>query len=283
MIHVIADTTAGLPKEVAERYDIPVIPQIVVFGDTSFREGVEIDNAGFMQRLVTSPELPKTAAPPPEWFVEEFRRLLQPGDTIFCIHPSAEASGTVRSATVAAQEFPGADIRVIDTRTIASPLATMVELAAQWAAAGENADTVEARLHDMISRSRIYFLVPTLEYLARGGRIGGAAALVGSVLQIKPILTFRDGRVEQFARVRTQGRARVYLETLVADQCPHGGSGYLSVMHAGVPDEAQSLADDLRTKSDLPAAIPIPILDLPPAIVTHAGPGVLAVGFFVAQ
>jgi len=156
-----------------------------------------------------------------------------------------------------------------------------VELAAQWAAAGENADTIEARLRDMIVRCRIYFLVPTLEYLARGGRIGGAAALVGSVLQIKPILTIRDGRVEQFARVRTEGRARAHLEALVVDQCPHDESGYLSVIHAGVPDEAQSLADSLRGQLQLPAAVPIPILDVPPAIVTHAGPGILAVGFFV--
>lgn len=281
MIRIVTDTTAGLPKEVAQRYGIPIIPQVIVFGRDSFLEGVEIDNKGFMQRLVTSPELPKTAAPPPEMFVAEFRRIVQPGDTVFCIHPSSELSGTVRSAEVAAQEFPAADIRVIDTRAIASPLATMVERAAQWAAAGESADTIEARLRDMIGRCRIYFLVATLEYLARGGRIGGATALVGSVLQLKPILALRDGRVEPFARVRTQGRALAYLKNMVLEQCPRDGSGYLSVIHAGVPEQAEALATDLRAQLQLPAAVPIPILDVPPAIVTHGGPGILAVGFFV--
>lgn len=281
MIRIVTDTTAGLPPEVAQRYGIPVIPQVIVFGSAEFREGVELDNAGFMQRLLTSRELPKTAAPAPEWFVEEFRRMLQPGDTVFCIHPSAEVSGTVRAAQVAALEFPGADIRVIDTRTIGSPLATLVQLAAEWAAAGEPADAIEARLRGLIVRSRLYFLVPTLEYLARGGRIGGAAALLGSVLQLKPILTVRDGRVEPHARVRTQKRALEYLKDEVAAQCPRGAEAHLSVMHAGVPEEAQALADDLRGRLGLPAEVPILILDVPPAIVTHAGPGILAAAFFM--
>jgi DegV family protein with EDD domain len=283
MIHVVTDTTAGLPQEVAQRYSIPILPQIVVFGSASFREGVEIDNAGFMQRLLTSRELPKTAAPPPEWFVEEFRRILQPGDTVLCIHPSAEVSGTVRSAEVAALEFPEADIRVIDTRTIGSPLATLVQLAAEWAAAGEPADAIEARLRDLVARGRIYFLVPTLEYLARGGRIGGASALLGSVLQLKPILTFREGRVESHARVRTQKRALEFLKEEVATQCPHRADAYLSVMHGSAPAEAQALADDLRGRLGLPAETPIPVLDVPPAIVTHAGPGILAAAFFVGD
>ncbi len=281
MVKIITDTTAGLPAEVAARYAISVIPQVVTFGSDSFLEGVEIDNATFMLRLRTSRELPKTAAPPPELFVNEFRRILRPGDTVFCIHPSCEVSGTVRSAEVAAQEFPGADIRVIDTRTIASPLGTMVQRAAEWAAAGQGAEAIAASLRDLMARCRIYFLVPTLEFLARGGRIGGATALMGGILQVKPILTFRDGRVDQFAKVRTQSKALGYLRQLVLEQCPHDGSGDLAVMHAGVPDQALALADDLRAALGLPAALPIPILDLPPAIVTHAGPGVLAVGFFV--
>jgi len=279
MVKIITDTTSGLPTEIARRYNIPVIPQIIIFGKDSYREGVEMDNAAFMARLATSAELPKTAAPPPELFAQEFRRLVPTGEPILCIHPSAEVSGTVRSATVAKDDFPGADIRVIDSRVIASPLATMVTLAAQWAEAGVGADEIEARIRDMIPRCRIYFLVDTLEYLAKGGRIGGATALLGSVLQIKPILTFRDGKVDQFDKERTHKRALARLKDLVLDQYPRNAEGHLSVMHAGVPEQAQALASDLGAALGVRQ---VPILDVPPAIVTHGGPGILGVGFFVA-
>ena len=278
MITIITDTTSGLPADFARMHQIPIIPQIITFGEESYYEGVDIDNAQFMKKLRAANELPKTAAPPPELFVKEFERLVPAGHTILCIHPSAEVSGTVRSAQVAAQDFPGADIRIIDSRTIGSPLACMVQLAAEWAYSGLNANAIEGRLKQMIPLSRIYFLVSTLEYLAKGGRIGGAAALVGNLLQIKPILVFRDGKVDQFERERTHRRALARLKELVRQQMPYGGSGYLSVMHADVPDEAAALADTLRAELNIPT---IPILDLPPAIVTHGGPGILAVAFFL--
>ncbi|MGD2103803.1 MAG: DegV family protein, partial [Anaerolineae bacterium] len=159
MVKIITDTTAGLSDRVAQCYGIPVIPQVIIFGEDSYLEGQEIDHATFMERLTTSSELPKTSAPPPELFVETFQRLVPQGEPILCIHPSTELSGTVRSATVAASDFPDADIRVIDTRVIGSALATMVTLAAQGAEADLDADTIEARLRDMIPRSRVYFLV----------------------------------------------------------------------------------------------------------------------------
>ena len=280
MVKIVTDTTAGLSDEVARRYSIPVIPQVIIFESDSYLEGREIDHATFMERLTTSEQLPKTSAPPPELFTKTFERLVPEGEPILCIHPSTELSGTVRSATVAAADFPGADIRIIDTRVIGSPLATLVTLTAQWAEAGFAVDAIEERLRDMIPRSRVYFLVDTLEYLAKNGRIGDAAALLGSVLRVKPILTLRDGRADQFERTRTRKRAVARLKDLVLEQIPGDGSGHLSVMHAAVPDQAQALADDLCGALDLPS---IPIMDVPPAIVTHAGPGVLAVAFFVTD
>ena len=280
MVKIITDTTAGLPNRIAEQYDIPVIPQIIVFGSDAYREHEEIEYATFMRLLESSEELPKTSAPPPELFVEQFERLVPDGESILCLHPSAEVSGTVRSAKVAANSFPDADIRVIDSRVIGSPLATMVTLAAEWSAQGLDVDTIEARIRDLIPRSRIYFLVATLEYLAKGGRIGGAAALLGSVMRVKPILTMRDGQADQLEHTRTHRRAVARLKELVVEQLPRDGGGHLSIMHAAAPEEAQALADDLCTRLDLPS---IPILDVPPAIVTHAGPGVLAVAFFVAE
>ena len=281
MVHIITDTTACLPTDTAERFHIPVIPQILVLGSESYKEGSEIDHATFMQWLRTSSEMPKTAAPPPELFTEEFKRLVPTGEPILCIHPSCEVSGTVRSATIAAQDFPDADIRIIDTRTIGSTLMTMVTLAAGWAEAGEDADTIETRLRqEFILNCRIYFLVATLEFLAKGGRIGGAAALLGSVLQIKPILVMNDGKVDQFERERTHRRALVRLKELILQDMPPHLAEHVSVMHAGVPDQAAELAEFLRQQFNLEK---VPVVDIPPAIVTHAGPGVLCAGFFMDQ
>jgi DegV family protein with EDD domain len=280
MVKIVTDTTSGLPAEIAHKYNIPVIPQVINFGTKSYLEGVDIDHIAFLKKLQEATELPKTAAPPLELFAREFSKLVPTGDTIFCIHPSSDVSGTVRSATVAAQDFPGADIRIIDTRTIGSPLATLVQLAAEWAAAGLDANTIEIRIKQMVPNSVIYFLVSSLEYLVKGGRIGGAAALLGSVLQIKPILIFRDGHVDQFEKERTHRRALSRLKELVYTQAPRNGEAYLSVMHAAVPDLARDLANEICAEFNLST---IPILDVPPAIVTHGGPGILAVAFFRSQ
>jgi DegV family protein with EDD domain len=269
-----------LSPEIAERYNIPVIPQIINFGDQSYYEGTQMDIDTFMQRLKASNQLPKTAAPPPELFAEQFRRLVPTGETILCIHPSAEVSGTVRSATVAAQDFPGADIRIIDTRVIASPLGSMVEIAANMAAGGQNAAAIVEHLANLIQRCRVYFLVDTLEYLARGGRIGGASALLGSMLQIKPILTLKNGQVDQYERERTQKRAVARLKEMVAEQAAPNGEAYLTVMHAGVLDDGKALARDLEKRIGQDH---VRVFDVPPAIATHAGPGVLGVGFFVQK
>ncbi len=278
MVKIITDTTAVLAPDIARAHDIPIIPQIIHLGDESFQEGIDIDIPTFMQRLTSSKATPKTSAPPPELFIQVFQRLAPAGEPILCIHPSAEVSGTVRSATIAKGEFPGSDIRIIDTRTIGSPLGTMVELAATWAATGDSADAIVSKLNGYIKRCRLFFLVATLEYLQRGGRIGGAAALVGTVLQIKPILEVRDGKVEPLERERTHKRALARMKELVIEQAAPGDDALISVMHAGAPDEGQALAEDLQAQLRL-SKIP-PVVAVPPAIVTHGGPGILGVGFF---
>jgi len=278
MVKIVADTLACLPKDFASQNDIPVISQVINFGNESYLEGIDMDMPTFMQKLRTSKELPKTAAPPVELFINAFNHLVPQGEPILCIHPSAEVSGTVRSALTAAAEFPGADIRVVDTRLVGTPLGSLVQLACAWAKEGVDAGTIEQRLLEMSPRCRIYFMVETMEYLARGGRIGGATALMGSLLQIKPILTFTQGRVDQFEKERTHRAALKRLKQLVIDQYPRQGLGYLTVMHADALEEAKLLADDLGKALRLSE---VPIGDLPPAVATHGGPGVLGVGFFV--
>lgn len=277
MVHIITDTTSCLDPGFAEKYRIPVIPQVINFGEETYFEGQQISIETFMQRLKTGKVMPKTAAPPPEMFVREFERLVPTGEPILCIHPSAEVSGTVRSAEVARMDFPGADIRVIDTRTVGSPLGTMVELAAGWAAAGDSADSIVNHLHSLIPRCRVYFLVATLDFLARGGRIGGASALIGSLLQIKPILYLKDGRVEVFERERTHKKALQRLIEITTQQIDQNGHGYLTIMHAGVPEQGTALAEQL---SRLVHQNTVKTYNVPPAIVTHGGPGILAAAFF---
>ena len=278
MVRIVTDTTSGLPLQAAEALGVSMVPQIVVFDDESYRDD-EMDTATFLERLRNSATLPKTAAPPPALYRPILDRLVAEGDTILCLHPSTELSGTVRSATVAVEDYPGADIRVFDTRTIAGPLATLVLLAARWAREGADADTILSRIRDLAARQKVYFVVDTLEYLHKGGRIGGAKALVGGLLRVKPILTLQDGRVAPFEQQRTARRALARLRELVLADCPRGDDGHLSVMHADAEQQAQALAADFAAGLGLSE---VPIYELPPAIVVHAGPGVLAAGFFVA-
>jgi DegV family protein with EDD domain len=280
MIRIITDTTACIDLNYAQAHRVSVIPQIITFGDDSFYEGIELNNSEFMDRLRKSSALPKTAAPPPELFRIEFEKLVPYGEPILCIHPSCEVSGTVRSASVAAQDFPTADIRIIDSRLLAAPLLAMVKTAISLAEAGIDIDTVERRVRSLIPRNRIYFMVDTLEYLAKGGRIGGASALLGNILQIKPILTVRDGRVEPFEKQRTHSRALARMIELTTEQFSGNGDGFLCVMHSDVKIEAEKLANYLSTCFELND---IPIIDLPPAIVVHGGPGILAISFFVSE
>ena len=277
MTRIVADTICGLPPALARQLGIPLVPQVINFGTESFREGVDMDHAAFMARLRAGPDLPKTAAPYPGDFIEVFQDLTQGGESLVCVHPSADVSGTVRSAELARQDFPGADIRIIDTRTIAGPLGSLVLEADKLAKAGASAAEVEASVRAMAARARIYFMVDTLEFLRRGGRIGGAQALMGTILQIKPILTFVNGRVDQFEKERTKKRALARIKEVMMTEAARGPDAHLTIMHTGAPEEAAALAEEFKAAVGTDEAL---ITELVPAVVTHAGPGTLGIGFF---
>ncbi len=278
-VKIIADTTCGLPLEVLRSLGIPVIPQIVIFGEQDFRDDGELDTAAFLQKLTASSQLPKTAAPPPQLYAPVFEEALKNGDEVIVIAPSAKVSGTVRSAQVAAQDFPGLKAHVVDSQTIAGNLAALVLMAHEWAQKGETAETILQRLGEWIPRARTYFLVNTLEYLQKGGRVGAAKALVGELLQVKPILTLSEGQVAPFEQQRTKKRALARLIEVVEQECPRSADAHLCVMQADAAAEAESLAGELRGRLGVRD---VPVYEMPPAIVVHAGPGVLAVGFFVS-
>jgi DegV family protein with EDD domain len=279
MVKIVADTTSGLPRDMLKSLGIPLIPQIIIFGEESYRDDSELDTPAFLAKLKASKELPKTAAPAPALYNQIYAEAKQRGESVIVIAPSAKVSGTVRAAMVAAQDFPEADVRVVDSLTIAGNLASLVLIADEWAKSGLDADAIVSRLNEWIARGRIYFLVTTLEYLQKGGRIGGAKALMGELLQFKPILCVRDGQVEPFEQQRTKKRAMARMLEIVEEQCPKSPQAHLCVMQADAMEEAEALAADLRSKMNLTS---IPIYELPPAIVVHGGPGVLGIGFFVA-
>jgi DegV family protein with EDD domain len=278
MTIIVADTTCGLPHEVLEKRGIPLIPQVVMFGEESYHDDKNFDTAVFLQKLKDSVTLPKTAAPEPSLYFPIFEDAKKRGETVIVVAPTSKASGTVRSAQTAAQEFPGLDVRVVDTLTISCNLASLVLVADDMAKAGESADEIVAKLNDMIPRGRLYFLVDTLEYLAKGGRIGGAKRLLAELLEIKPILQVKDGQVESFEQQRTKKRALARLMEVVTEQCKGGDETHLCVLQVAAEKEAQVLVQELKSKvfvSD------IPIYQLPPAIVVHAGPRTMGVGFFL--
>ena len=277
-VRIVTDTTSTLPADYAAAHSIEIVPQIILFGKESFREDVDLTYAEFIQRLKASSQLPKTAAPEPRDLIAAYGRQLAAASTVLSIHPSSDVSGTVRSAlTAKAEAFPNADIRIIDTRTIAGDLASMVIAASEWAEQGTSADEIMRRLEQMLPRARTYFLVATLEYLQKGGRIGGASALIGSALQIKPILEIKDGRVQALEKVRTYSQALDRLKQLVLEQCPRTPDARVSVMHADEFESAQRLAGDLQTALGVKD---IPIYNVGAAITVHGGPGVLGIGFF---
>jgi DegV family protein with EDD domain len=280
MVKIIADTTSCLSLAQAQARGIYYIPQIIVIGEETYRDDTEMTPIEFLKRQRVSPVLPKTAAPPPAMYNPIYEELLSQGHAILVITPSSQVSGTYRSAVVASQDFPGADIRVVDTQIIAGGMASVVLQAQEWADQGLDVDTIIQKVMEMCSRHRVYFMVDTLEFLYKGGRIGAAKALVGSLLQMKPILTFRNGQIESFDSQRTQKRAVARLKEVVLAECAHGPEGRLCLMHGDADFQAREIAQELAPILEIDA-VTIPIYDLTAAILVHAGPGVLGAAFFV--
>ena len=285
MIKIFSDTLSCISPEEAKSLGLYYFPQIVIFGDESFRDDTELTPTTFLKKLRSSTVLPKTSAPPPAYYVPVMRELAEQGHTIIVVSPSAQMSGTYRAAITAAeevrQEFPQADIRVVDTNIIGGGLSVLVKQALKWVDQGLDADTITANILELAERQRVYFLVDTLEYLYRGGRIGAAKALFGSLLQVKPILTIRQGHTESFESERTHKRALARMREIVLRDCPRDPEAHLFLMHGDAEQVAKNFAADMSAALGIPEA-DIPVYHLTPAILTHAGPGVIGVGYFVA-
>jgi DegV family protein with EDD domain len=278
MTIIVADTTCGLPYELLEERDITVIPQVVTFGEESYHDDKDFDTAIFLQKLKDSSTLPKTAAPEPSLYFPVFEEARKKGESVVVVAPTGKASGTVRSAQIAAQDFSDVDIRIVDTQTISCNLGSLVLVADDMAKAGRSVDEIVAKLNSMIPCGRLYFVVDTLEYLAKGGRIGGAKKLLAELLEIKPILQVKDGQVEPFEQQRTKKRALARLVDVTVESCKRGDEAHLCVLQVAAEQEAEALVEQLKSRIAVAA---IPIYQLPPAIVVHSGPKAMGVGFFI--
>ena len=280
MTKIIADTTCGLPLEELAALGVDVIPQIIIFDDHPYKDDSEIDTPTFLAKLKEAKELPKTAAPPPALYEPLYAKYAEAGESIVIPTPSGEVSGTFRSAEVAHENVPQADVHILDTRTIAGGLGVLVKKAKQWADEGKAPEEIVEDLKALAQREVVYFLVDTLEYLHKGGRIGNASYLIGSVLQMKPILSLDDGKVTAVEKQRTSSKALARLKELVMEECPHNPECYITVSHSGGQERAEQLAGELAEALGLEK---LPVYEVPPAIVVHGGPGIIEVSFFKAE
>ena len=271
-IRIVTDSVADLPPALASANDITVIPAYVIIGDETLRDGVDISSDSFYERLGTLPRLPTTSQPTVADFHEVYQRLLAQGHQIVSVHCSGKLSGTVNSATQAKAALgDAAQIEVVDSQLASAPQALAALNAAQWAKEMSDSRELAQRVRQSLNSYQCYVLVDTLEYLQKGGRIGKAAAFVGGMLKVKPILTVRDGEVHPVERPRSRDRGRARLIELVRDLAP-----FRQINISYSTDRAQALA----VRAELAAMVdPEHLVEsrFGPVLGTYLGPNALGV------
>lgn len=275
-VRVVADTASDLPPELAGNHHIDLVPLTVRFGSEELVDRRDLSPADFWRRLATSSVLPETAAPSPGAFEEAFRRAADDGaEGVVCVTISSALSATYESARLAAGAVADTvEVRVVDSRAVSMAEGTVAIAAAEAAAAGKGLDDVVGAAEAMVPRTRTFAALDTLDNLRKGGRIGAAQALLGSMLSIKPIIEVTDGKVEPESKQRTRGKSLRYL----ADKVHQAGSvEHLTVLHGGAPD-LDVLLDLL---ADAHPRDQIAVADVGAVIGTHAGPRVIGVTFAV--
>lgn len=268
-IALITDSTADIPPELAEQYGIMVLPLYVVWGGKTLRDGLDITKAAFYERIVRDTEPPKTSQPTPI----DFERLIRACgcEEALIITISGELSGTLNSAVQAAQ-MVDVPVRVEDSRSVSMGLGWQVLAAARARQAGGDVDAMVAAARAVRGSMRAIFTVDTLEYLHRGGRIGGAAKFLGTVLQLKPVLAMDSGtgRIEAVERARTRRKALKRIVELTLDGIDCTRPVRVAIMHTAAPDDAHALLEDVLTRC---APVEHLASELTPVLGAHGGPG----------
>ena len=264
---VVTDSTADLPDEWRTRYGIEVVPLKVLFGKETFRDRVDMSNEEFFRRLAASTTLPTTSAPSPGEFAEVYRRLAKDHDGCISIHIGAQLSATAEAARVGASSVAGFEVRVLDSETVSMPIAFLCRIAAECATLDDAVSAVSRR----VAKTRVLALLDTLRYLEMGGRLTRAQAMIGTMLDLKPLLLVADREIKPVDRVRTRSRAITRMVEFFKNEMP---VEHVAVMHAQAPDEAGDIASRLR--QDLPNQ-EITLGQIGSVLGTHTGPRALGI------
>jgi len=273
-IAIVCDSTADLPREIIKKYGIHVVPLKVHFGEEEYRDGVDISPQEFYKKMQASGVLPTTSQPSPGEFAESYHSILKEGkNTIISIHISAHLSGTHRSAIVAKSMLPKADIEIVDSKQASTVLGLIVLEAARAAKSGKTKGEVLSLVNEMVEKIRVFFMVDSLKYLEKGGRIGKAQAVLGSMLNIKPILTLEEGIIVPAAKTRGRAKGIEQLLTRMQTNIGTGEQSLMGIMHAVEYDGMENLKNKVKDKWQPQELI---VSDIGPVIGTHVGPGTLA-------
>jgi DegV family protein with EDD domain len=271
-VKVVTDSGADLPSQLAEELGITVVPIYVRFGEEVYRDRVTITEDEFYERLTHDPVHPSTTQPGPQDFLEVYQKLSADADGIVSIHISGKLSGTCNSALMARDMLEGeCPVEVVDSETLSMSLGLIAIAAAQMAKAGESMDKIVEGVKQAIPETHLLFLLDTLEYLKKGGRIGKARALLGSVLNVKPMLTIKDGELAPVGQARNRAKGMDKLFEFVKEVADIQD---LAVVYNTTPDEAQALAERIGSVFDREK---IRIARVGPGLGVHGGPGAMIV------
>jgi DegV family protein with EDD domain len=273
-VAIVTDSGAYIPDEMSAGFPIHIVPFNLIWNSHVYRDGVDMQPKEFYKRLLSEKQLPGTSQPSPQAFEEVFRSLVERDFQVLSILTSSRLSGTYDSAIQASQQIPGASIEVVDSETTAMEMGFHILAAARAAVEGASLAVCKAIAEKARQHTGVFFVVNTLDYLHRGGRIGGAAALMGSVLDLKPILHVRNGRLEAVGKVRTMRKAVSSLLDMVGERIQNQHTVRLSALFANEPERAKKLLDDAMLRFSNTA---IDIKEsfysmVSPVIGTHTGP-----------
>ena len=278
-IKIVTDSTSYIPEEFINKYDISVVSLNVLMNGESIRE-VDLDNETFYSKMEESTEIPSSSQPSPDEIYNTFENIVKEGNSIVGIFISSDMSGTVSSANLIKnmllEKYPTAHIEIVDSRSNCMQMGYVAIEAAKAAAAGKSMEEVIDVCTSVINNSRFLFTPDTLDYLKKGGRIGGASALLGTLFQIKPILTVCDGKTTVFTKVRTKKKAVDTLVTTLVNDLQGKELGGVIVHHINCQDEGLSLAAKIKKQ----LGVDVQIDTIGPIIGLHVGPGSIGVAYF---